>query len=192
LSPSNNLKKVCQRWDAAASVAHHLPGAATCRRYQRLLARLRVRVCIEQRYVIAVLAFLVASDVRPKYLGIMGNTATHCRPFSLAKFDGRTRRAKFLREVWNNLADEVGGTPTPFQVALIESAARAWTFREELDAKRAAGGVLSADEASAWAMWDEALARNLRDLGVHGTDARSAETLRGTSAAPKMADPALL
>ena len=102
----------------------------------------------------------------------MSNTGSNCRPFSLAKFDGRTRKGKFLREVRNGLADQLGGAPSAWQWPMVETAARLTTFIEELDAKLADGGALTDSEASSYAVWSAALARTLRDLRLQGVAAR--------------------
>ena len=113
----------------------------------------------------------------------MGNTASQCRPFSLAKFDGRTRKAKFMREVRNTLAEQVGGAPSASQWWLIETAARLSLYLEQLDAKLAGGGALSASEVHSYEAWSGALARTLRDLGARSADARHVGASDGTAEA---------
>jgi hypothetical protein len=108
----------------------------------------------------------------------MTEEAALSRPFSLAKFDGRTRKAKFLREVRNELAAQVGGVPSVAQWGQIERAARLSLFIELFDAIIASGSALTAVEAQGYGTFSSALAHIRRDLGLHGADARDAPAAR--------------
>src|SRR3712207_1320667 len=95
----------------------------------------------------------------------MSDAGHHSRPFSLAKFDGRTRHGKFFREVRNELAERIGD-PSPAEWRQIDQAARLRLFLEIHDAKIAEGGALTAVEARSYATFSAALDRVLRDLAV--------------------------
>ena len=58
----------------------------------------------------------------------MSDIGWQSRPFSLAKFDGRTRKGRFLRVIRNDLAARIGGTLSAPQWWSVETAARLTLF----------------------------------------------------------------
>ena len=82
---------------------------------------------------------------------------------------------KSFRGLRDRLLAGVGSPPSPNQAALAERAAWAGVHLAAIDRKLVAGQVLTAEESALPESLSRVLGtalRTLRDLGVHGTDAR--------------------
>lgn len=117
------------------------------------------------------LAFALVGKTHPKYCLDMGNIGSHYAPFVLAKLDGRTREAKFVRDMRNDMAARLDGNPTATQWRGIETAAWLSLQIMLLDTKAADGGALTATEVRSRAALHDSLERVLRDLGLHAASA---------------------
>lgn len=117
-------------------------------------------------------AALATSTAPRKRLG------PYSRPRALARMDGRTKEARFLRDTRADLLRHVGGTPTVVQAALIERAVILSLRVAQMDAKAADGGVLTEHDSRTYLAWSNHLTRTLRQLGLKGGEGTAPRSLR--------------
>ncbi len=96
----------------------------------------------------------------------------YSRPAALAKWDGRTKEARILRETREALTEHVGGAPSAVQRRLIERAAVLTLRVAQLDAKAADAGAMTEHDTRTYLAWSNTLTRTLRELGLKGAAER--------------------
>ncbi|MBB4272333.1 hypothetical protein [Rhizobium mongolense] len=97
----------------------------------------------------------------------MPDIGPYSRPSVLAKLDGRTREARLMQTVRDDLTAHIGGNPTATQKALIDRAAWLQLHVSLMDAKTLDdGGPLSERDSRQYLAWSNALTRIMRDLGA--------------------------
>lgn len=97
----------------------------------------------------------------------MADIGPYSRPTSLAKLDGRTREARLMRAVRDDLTSHLGGNLTAPQKALVERAAWLSLHIALMDEKTMTeGGPGSERDSRQYLAWSNALTRILRDLGA--------------------------
>lgn len=98
----------------------------------------------------------------------MSEVGPHSRPHVLAKLDGRTREARLMRSVREDLINHIGGKPTVTQSALIERAAMLTLHISLMDEKALAsmGAPLSERDSREYLAWSNALVKIMHSLGV--------------------------
>jgi hypothetical protein len=120
----------------------------------------------------------------PQNAGAIG---PHSRPHRLAKPDGRTREARYMRGVRDGLVRHVG-SPSAVEAQLIERAAMLSLHVALFDRRAIANGGLSARDAREYLALHNSLVRTLARLGLKGAAQRPpslAERLRAVTAAPR-------
>ena len=91
----------------------------------------------------------------------------YSRPVTLGKLDQRTREAKLLREMRDDLIAHVGGNPTATQRALIERAAQLNLRIQLMDQEFAEANTIMGDhQTRSYLAWTNTLARTLARLGM--------------------------
>ena len=90
----------------------------------------------------------------------------YSRPGPLAKVDGRSREARFLKLIRADLAEHLGGSPSATQRALIERAAWLSLRVAQLDGKIANGHNFTEHDSRTYLSWVNSLSRCLRELGL--------------------------
>lgn len=115
----------------------------------------------------------------------MKHLGPHSRPGKLAVIDGRSAEARRMKEVRQELAQHVGGSPSIAQRMLIDRIA-ALTLRMELmDRKAMQSDGLTEKDTREYLGWNNTVSRMLRQLGLHGTPQRAptlAEALAASAA----------
>ncbi len=112
---------------------------------------------------------------------------------TLARLDGRTKKARLLRQIRAELTAHVGGQPSATQRTLIEQAAQLQLRVAVMDAKFAATGAQTDHNSRTYLAWANSLSRLLRQLGVKARsadapDLRSYLAARaGSASAPRAA-----
>lgn len=100
----------------------------------------------------------------------MGNKirriSLHSRPEVLAKLDKRSREARVMQRVIDELTEHVGGAPSVIERRLIERAARLELFLAKIDERAGPDCVLSERDARSALAWENAYRRTLRELGI--------------------------
>jgi hypothetical protein len=81
----------------------------------------------------------------------------------LSGVDGRTLQARRFKEIFTNLAQDMGGDPTEAQKAIAARAATLAVWCEQAEAEFANGGEL---DVLAYATVSNAMRRLLSDLGL--------------------------
>lgn len=98
---------------------------------------------------------------------------------TLAKLDGRTRKAALMRRVREELSAHVGGKPNAPQRLLIERCAMLNLRLSLLDHKIALGQDFTLPDTNYYIAWSNALARTLAQLGIQSPQLEAkAPTLR--------------
>lgn len=94
----------------------------------------------------------------------------HVRPYSrsrsLAKIDGRTREARFLKAARAELIEHIGGRPSVTERALIERAVWLLLRMELLNGRLTGGDSFTHHDQLGYLGWSNALGRCLRELGL--------------------------
>ena len=93
----------------------------------------------------------------------------YSRPGPLAKIDGRTREARFLKSIRIELVEHLGGRPSVTELALVERAVWISLRVAQLDAKMATAESFTDHDTRTYLAWANALARILRQLGLKPT-----------------------
>ncbi|MEK1928492.1 MAG: hypothetical protein AAAC47_01670 [Pararhizobium sp.] len=97
----------------------------------------------------------------------MSDIGPYSRPSVLAKLDGRTREARLMQTVRDDLTAHIGGRPSATQKALIDRAAWLQLHVSLMDAKTLEdGGPLSERDSRQYLAWSNSLTRIMRDLGA--------------------------
>lgn len=87
---------------------------------------------------------------------------------TLARFDGRTREARLLRQIRADLTAHVGGSPSATQRIAIERAAALTLHVARMDATAAKNGGMSDHARREYLSADSSLRRMLQLLGAEG------------------------
>ncbi len=98
----------------------------------------------------------------------MSRIGPYSTPTVLAKLDGRTREARLMQKVRDDLTGHLGGDLTAPQSALVERAAWLSLHVALMDEKmlEEGEGALSERDGRQYLAWSNALTRILRDLGA--------------------------
>lgn len=107
----------------------------------------------------------------------MPKIGPYSRPDALSKMDGRTWEAKLLRQVRDDLAAQLGGSPSAAQRALIDQASWLTLHVEQINRRTVGGKVMTEHDSRHYLAWTNALSRTLRHLGLKGV-AQPSATLR--------------
>lgn len=102
----------------------------------------------------------------------MPRLGPYSRAATLAKLDGRTKEARLLAEVRDDLTRHLGGSPSATQRRLIERCAWLSLHVAQLDAKAIEGRGLTDHDHRTYLAWSSALTRCLRQLGTRGAPAK--------------------
>jgi hypothetical protein len=92
----------------------------------------------------------------------------HHHPHTLAKLDGRTKEARLLRRIREELVAHVGGSPSPPQRLMIERAASLSLRIALMDQKFTETGTTTDVDARSYLAWSNTLTRLMRHLGLKG------------------------
>lgn len=101
----------------------------------------------------------------------MSAISPHCIPHTLAKLDGRTREARLMRQVRQELTQHCGGNPSATQRALIERAVNLTVRIAAMDQRFAETGTQTEHDARTYLAWSNTLTRTMRHLGLKGAAA---------------------
>lgn len=96
----------------------------------------------------------------------MGDIGPYSNPDAIAKLDKRTREARLLRKVRDELHDHLGGTLTVTQRAMVERAAMLTLHISLMDAKALEGNGLAERDSRQYLAWNNALMKVLKALGT--------------------------
>lgn len=96
----------------------------------------------------------------------MPKIGPYSRPDALSKMDGRTWEAKLLRQVRDDLAAQLGGSPSAAQRALIDQASWLTLHVEQINLRTAGGKAMTEHDSRHYLAWTNALSRTLRHLGL--------------------------
>jgi hypothetical protein len=111
------------------------------------------------------------STVDVRYVKHKGNTTMPRRKFSrvgIGELDRRSREARYMRKIEDDLLDHVGPDPAVTQRMLIGRAAQAMLRLAQIDERMSAGSKLSAEDSRVYAMLSNTLRLTLRELGIKG------------------------
>ena len=97
----------------------------------------------------------------------------YSRPAALAKLDQRTKEARVLREIGEELTRHVGGSPSAIQRALIDQAAQLKLRLAVMDRAFSANNKTTAHDTRDYLAWANSYTRLLRQLGIKGTTDRA-------------------
>jgi hypothetical protein len=86
--------------------------------------------------------------------------------------DGRSAHQRFLRRHKTQLTAHIGGTPSPTQAAIIESAAMLALHLHMMDLRFLASGGLSTHDSNQYLAWQNSYRRALVALGMKGAKAQ--------------------
>jgi hypothetical protein len=100
----------------------------------------------------------------------MSKLGAYSKEIVLARPDGRSREARLLKQVRQQLTRQLGGRLTPAQTALIERAAMLQLRCAVLDGKVFAG-TFSEYDAKTYLAFSNSLTRTLKALGLEATTA---------------------
>jgi hypothetical protein len=89
----------------------------------------------------------------------------HSRLLKRGCVDGRTREGKFLSAVRAELAQQVGGDPTPSERAIIERVSWLRLHLTLLDEKVGAGGILTDHDVRHYLAYNNSVVRAMARLG---------------------------
>jgi hypothetical protein len=98
----------------------------------------------------------------------MPKLGPYSRPDALSKMDGRTWEAKLLRQVRDDLAAQLGGSPSAAQRALIDQASWLTLHVEQINRRTIGGKLMTEHDSRHYLAWTNALSRTLRHLGLKG------------------------
>lgn len=90
----------------------------------------------------------------------------YSRPHVLAKLDGRTREARLMQSVREELTAHLGGKPTVAQRALIDRAAWLTLHISQMDRKALEGDGLSERDSRQYLGWSNTLMKVMKALGA--------------------------
>jgi hypothetical protein len=90
----------------------------------------------------------------------------HSRLLRRGCVDGRSREGRFLRAVRSELAEMVGGEPTPAQRAIIDRVAWLRLHVTLLDEKVGSGAILSDHDVRHYLSYTNAIVRAMARLGA--------------------------
>ena len=102
---------------------------------------------------------MTATRAKPQPIG------PYSRPHVLAKLDRRTREARLLATLREELTAHVGGQPSAVQYAVIERAAWLGLRLAMMDAKAAEAGDMGERDGRQYLAWANSYGRLLRQLG---------------------------
>jgi hypothetical protein len=109
---------------------------------------------------------MVAPNAKVRELG------PYSRPHTLAKLDRRTREARLLESVRQELTAHVGNAPSATQRALIERCAQLSLRCAIMDQRFAETNTQTEHDTRTYLAWSNSLSRTMRELGVHAAPAR--------------------
>jgi hypothetical protein len=119
-------------------------------------------------------------------------TTSQIRPYSrpgvLAKLDQRTKEARFVRELRDELLVHIGGRPSATQRALIEQLVQIRLRLAVMDRRFAATGAQTDHDSRTYLAWANSYARLLRQLGF-AAPKEHAQSLTGYLAAKAASEP---
>ncbi len=101
----------------------------------------------------------------------MPGIGPYSRASALAKLDGRTREARLMRELREELVAHVGGSPSATQTALIERIVWIGLHLALMDRRTAAGREMTERDSREYLAWANSQARLLRQLGFRAAPA---------------------
>jgi hypothetical protein len=104
----------------------------------------------------------------------MADIGPYSRPQVLAKLDGRTREARLLQSVRDELTDHLGGSLTVTQSTMVERAAFLTLHIALMDAKALESDGLSERDSRQYLAWNNALMRIMKSLGTDKPKAKPA------------------
>jgi hypothetical protein len=110
----------------------------------------------------------------------------YSRPATLSRIDGRSREARFRRDLRAQLVQHVGGAPSATQAALIELAVDTSLQIELMKRRRDEAGALTPHDHHVFLAWLNTLSRTMRQLGLKGAAEHSpslADYLKSKTAA---------
>lgn len=119
------------------------------------------------------LNFLLNLSALCPYKMDMKQISPRCGPDALAKRDGRTREAKLIRQVREELIAHVGGKPSATQRALIERAVNLSIRIAIMDERFAETGHQTELDSRTYLAWSNTLTRTIRSLGLKGPASRT-------------------
>jgi hypothetical protein len=96
---------------------------------------------------------------------------------ALLGLDGRSAHQRFLRRHKAELTGHLGGTPSPTQAALIESAAMLALHIHLMDLRFLATGGLTKHDSDQYLAWQNSYRRAIVALGMKGARAERTPTL---------------
>jgi len=109
----------------------------------------------------------------------MGDIGPYSNPDAIAKLDRRTKEARLLRKVRDDLHDHLGGNLTVTQKAMVERAAMLTLHISLMDAKALEGGGLTERDSRQYLAWNNALMKVMKAMGTEKPKAKpSAPSLR--------------
>lgn len=97
----------------------------------------------------------------------------YSRRTTLAKLDRRTREARLMEEVRDELVKHVGGSPSATQAALIERAVWLSLHIAMMDARIADAGAMTDCDSRTYLAWSNTLARTLAHLGLQAVPTKA-------------------
>ena len=97
----------------------------------------------------------------------------YSRPAALAKLDQRTKEARVLREIREELTHHVGNNPSATQRALIDQAAQLKLRLAVMDRTFAENNKTTGHDTRDYLAWANSYTRLLRQLGIKGTTDRA-------------------
>jgi hypothetical protein len=96
----------------------------------------------------------------------------HSRLLARGCVDGRSREGRFLSACRDELAQHVGGNPSPAERVLIDRLAWLRLHVTLIDEKVSGGSPMSAHDQRAYMAFSNAISRGMRQLGLKGVAAR--------------------
>ncbi len=104
-------------------------------------------------------------------------TQPHFAPYSrataLAKLDGRTREARLMGAVRDELIAHVGNRPSATQAAMIQQAVQLRLRLATMDRKFAETGAMTEHDSRTYLAWANSYTRLLKQLGMKGAPERA-------------------
>jgi hypothetical protein len=105
----------------------------------------------------------------------MSTLSRYSAPNALAKLDGRTREARLMQQVRNELTEHVGGSPSATQRALIERAVNLSVRIAVMDQRFAETATQTEHDSRTYLAWSNTLTRTMRSLGLNGPSSPSVD-----------------